>query len=254
MRTIAVLFGLLLTLSVQAQTFIDDDNTWSYANICNMNGLYIEDEFIDTTVVVEENFAKYYFKGDTIINTKTYKQLWGDFIYHNTEFHPRKKPGTRYGHGYVMGMREATGKIYVNVDEYDKQLMMFSYEEQKWNLAKEDDEYVLYDFNSPSDYVIPEVGSIFDLIFPYPLQRMDYWDGIMRPWQLNLFYRDGKLEYKSPNFYPDPFFPEETADGIEPIEHSPLNIDHSIYNLYGQPQLGLQRGINIVNGKKILVK
>jgi Leucine-rich repeat (LRR) protein len=183
-------------------TFIDEGNEWHYANICEM---------VDTSIVVEENFAKYYFKGDTIINQKKYKQLWGDFIYRNTESHPKKKPGTSYGSGYVMGVREEEGKVFVNVEEYDKQLMMFSYEEQKWNLTKEDDEYVLYDFNSPSNYVIPEVGSKLDLIFPYPLQRMDYWDGIIRTWNLNLFYCDGQLIYKSQNYYPDLFF---LIDGI----------------------------------------
>ena len=256
MRTIIVILGSLLPLLTQAQTFLDDGNVWSYANICRINGILIDYLQIDTTLVVEENFERYYLKGDTIINSKTYKQLWGDFYYCNTEFHPRKKSGTRYGqHGYVMGMREETGKVYVNVDEYDKQLMMFSYEEQKWNLTKEDDEYVLYDFNSPSDYVIPEVGSIFDLIFPYPLQRMDYWDGIMRPWQLNLFYRDGKLEYKSPNFYPDPFFPEETADGImENVKIEKLKDERAVFNLQGQRINGLLKGLNIVDGKKIFVK
>ena len=183
-------------------TFIDEGNEWHYANICEM---------VDTSIVVEENFAKYYFKGDTIINQKKYKQLWGDFIYRNTESHPKKKPGTSYGSGYVMGVREEEGKVFVNVEEYDKQLMMFSYEEQKWNLTKEDDEYILYDFNSPSNYVIPEVGSKLDLIFPYPLQRMDYWDGIIRTWNLNLFYCDGQLIYKSQNYYPDLFF---LIDGI----------------------------------------
>ena len=183
-------------------TFIDEGNEWHYANICEM---------VDTSIVVEENFAKYYFKGDTIINQKKYKQLWGDFIYRNTESHPKKKPGTSYGSGYVMGVREEEGKVFVNVEEYDKQLMMFSYEEQKWNLTKEDDEYILYDFNSPSNYVIPEVGSKLDLIFPYPLQRMDYWDGIIQTWNLNLFYCDGQLIYKSQNYYPDLFF---LIDGI----------------------------------------
>jgi hypothetical protein len=47
---------------------------------------------------------------------------------------------------------------------------------------------------------------------------------------------------------------DTTATGIEAIEHSPLNIDHSIYNLQGQRIKTLQKGLNIVGGKKIYVK
>jgi hypothetical protein len=41
--------------------------------------------------------------------------------------------------------------------------------------------------------------------------------------------------------------------GIKDIEHSPLNIEH-YYNLAGQRLGKMQTGINIVNGKKVLVK
>ena len=42
------------------------------------------------------------------------------------------------------------------------------------------------------------------------------------------------------------------ATGIDDIEHSSLTIDHSIYNLAGQRLNKAQKGINIINGKKIL--
>ncbi|MBO7067059.1 MAG: hypothetical protein J6W52_00015 [Bacteroidaceae bacterium] len=45
---------------------------------------------------------------------------------------------------------------------------------------------------------------------------------------------------------------EDDEDGISIIEHSTLNIEHSIYNLSGQRMSRMQKGINIVNGKKIL--
>ena len=51
----------------------------------------------------------------------------------------------------------------------------------------------------------------------------------------------------------DVIFNVELPAAIDQIAANPLQ-SHSIYNLYGQPQHGLQRGINIVNGKKILVK
>ena len=42
------------------------------------------------------------------------------------------------------------------------------------------------------------------------------------------------------------------ATGIDAIDHSSLTIDHSIYNLAGQRLNKAQKGINIINGKKIL--
>ncbi|MBO7067058.1 MAG: hypothetical protein J6W52_00010 [Bacteroidaceae bacterium] len=44
----------------------------------------------------------------------------------------------------------------------------------------------------------------------------------------------------------------DDEDGISIIEHSTLNIEHSIYNLSGQRMSRMQKGINIVGGKKIL--
>ena len=46
-------------------------------------------------------------------------------------------------------------------------------------------------------------------------------------------------------------FDSDDATGIETIDHS-STIDHTIYNLAGQRLGKMQRGINIVNGKKIL--
>ena len=48
---------------------------------------------------------------------------------------------------------------------------------------------------------------------------------------------------------------EDDATGIEAIDHSPLTIDHSkdtIYNVAGQRIGKLQKGINIMSGKKVL--
>jgi hypothetical protein len=47
---------------------------------------------------------------------------------------------------------------------------------------------------------------------------------------------------------------DEDPDGISTIEHSILNIENSIFNLAGQRISKLQKGINIVNGQKVLVK
>ncbi len=43
--------------------------------------------------------------------------------------------------------------------------------------------------------------------------------------------------------------------GVKAIDHSPLTIDHSnIYDIQGRRHTKLQRGLNIVNGKKVFVK
>jgi len=47
----------------------------------------------------------------------------------------------------------------------------------------------------------------------------------------------------------------DDADGVEAIENETLTIDNAtIFNLAGQRVQKLQRGVNIVNGKKVLVK
>jgi hypothetical protein len=42
--------------------------------------------------------------------------------------------------------------------------------------------------------------------------------------------------------------------GIEAIEHSPLNIEHSVYDLQGRRVAQPTKGLYIVNGKKVVVK
>ena len=45
-----------------------------------------------------------------------------------------------------------------------------------------------------------------------------------------------------------------TETGIETIHHTPFTFSNSIYNLQGIRLNSLQKGLNIVNGKKIVVK
>ena len=46
----------------------------------------------------------------------------------------------------------------------------------------------------------------------------------------------------------------EEAQGIKTIEHSPLTIDDSVYNLNGQRVVTPKKGLYIINGKKVMVK
>ena len=52
------------------------------------------------------------------------------------------------------------------------------------------------------------------------------------------------------------FYEDYNPDGIKAIEHSPLNIDHSVYDLSGRKMVEakLPKGIYIIDGKKVLVK
>lgn len=61
----------------------------------------------------------------------------------------------------------------------------------------------------------------------------------------------GKAYYQSVSGVKAFLFDSDDATGIETIDHSSI-IDHTIYNLAGQRLGKMQRGINIVNGKKIL--
>lgn len=46
----------------------------------------------------------------------------------------------------------------------------------------------------------------------------------------------------------------DQVTGINAIDHSSLNIDHSIYNMSGQRLSKPQKGLNIVGGRKVLMK
>ena len=48
------------------------------------------------------------------------------------------------------------------------------------------------------------------------------------------------------------FFSFDDATGIEAIDNGHLTIDNEIFNLAGQRVGKMQKGINIINGKKIL--
>ena len=50
------------------------------------------------------------------------------------------------------------------------------------------------------------------------------------------------------------YFADDDATGIENIENETLRTEKSVYNLNGQRMNKLQRGLNIVNGRKVVVK
>ncbi len=98
-------------------------------------------------------------------------------------------------------------------------------------------------------------------------------------WNLNCFIQNGRVVYIAPReglekddeyegstrFRDMPFYPgitpESVADGtytlpstVDTLADTQSSTDESIYNLQGQKTNALQRGINIVGGKKVIVK
>ena len=70
------------------------------------------------------------------------------------------------------------------------------------------------------------------------------------------FIQNGTIVYQAPTneYVSYDFITDLVPTGIEAIEHSPLTIDHSIYNLQGLRMKQLQRGLNVVDGKKVMIK
>lgn len=66
---------------------------------------------------------------------------------------------------------------------------------------------------------------------------------------------EGSTRFRPMPFYPD-ITPEGVADGIDGVASAKRDRtgEGNIYNVQGQSQDGLQRGVNIVDGRKVLVK
>ena len=263
---------------VSQKSLVYDGNVWTYLHRSFLNR--------EDTLPAALNYYKYYFNGESYINGKKYKNLWRTEVALITEAHPSYKGNDDRVvlTNYVCSLREEDGKVYVpkqsysvankvedifylygidsNVQELWSYLPEYEPDSAFSQNRKTDEEYILYDFTREIDKnVIPWIGSQHLLLYPLSSQHRHVKIGLQEPQKkkeeefLNLFYRDGKLEYKSPNFYPDPFFPEEIADGIEEIvKNEKLKTERAVFNLQGQRINGLQKGLNIVDGKKVWVK
>ena len=113
MRTIAVLFGFLFAFMLQAQTYLDEGNVWSYATI----GTYDENH-TGNAVACDFRFVKYYINGETIINGRTYKNICSDVISYITEPHHMFSQNDDNYHtssgNYMISLREQDNIIYVD--------------------------------------------------------------------------------------------------------------------------------------------
>ena len=264
--------------------FLHEGNVWTYTNLC-----YNE----DGKDVMTAWYYKYFVNGHCEINGKQYVNLWRASFGYITDRHPlyKEQASSPYfdyidvmnkmhfcdtatvSYHYVMSMCEEDNRIYVQnriyLNSYKVEMIDGNIPSMFNNYWQTDlyDDFVLYDFATENDSIIPYVGNKYSLLYffvdnGHPIQgpigqHRNEWTGtkVTQHERLNLFYRDGKLEYKSPDFYPDPFFPEETADGImENVKIEKFKNERAVFNLQGQRINGLRKGLNIVDGKKIFVK
>lgn len=140
------------------------------------------------------------------------------------------------------------------------------------------------DNNTPTDnkafFLIDGIGFINSVDAPFGIYYNHSGSAeIFHWWNLNCFIQNGKVVYIAPRegfendeeyegstrfkempFYPD-ITPESVAEGtytlpaaVEGISYNKTSKGKRIYNLQGQKTNGLQRGINIVAGRKVIVK
>ena len=264
MKTLFVFFHFLLSTTISAQNIVAEGNVWSYLDIgYTMTGGYPYEK----NPVKDLHFIKFYFNGYEVINEKKYLQLWEAEMYSEDNEYLTLSDFEVLTPRFVVCMREDKGKVLVDKEVLKKTLLdnsvfinpdsVFESNGNEYALAEpmgiRQELYDEWDVNLFDTPLPNSIGNIYNMMHFFPISHL-FSDGVRRKMFLNLFYRDGKLEYKSPNFYPDPFFPEETADGIEENVIIKELKKEKIYNLQGQPLKTLQKGLNVVDGKKVWVK
>ena len=266
MRTLFVNIILFISSSCLAQNIVAEGNVWVYIDI----GHTMESGYpYEKNPVKDLRFTKFYFNGCDVINGKEYLQLWETEMFSEDNEYFTLSDFKVITPRVVVCMREENGNVFVNKEQFKQTLLnYYVLINPDSTFESKDDEYILaepvgirqelyneWDINLFDTPLPNSIGNIYNMMHFFPITHL-YLDGVRRKMYLNLFYRDGKLEYKSPDFYPDPFFPEETADGIDEIIHNSQFIMHNdaIFNLQGQRINRLQKGLNIVDGKKMWVR
>ena len=173
---------------------LDEGYVWTYCS----KGHLVTDKSL-----CKLSFMKFYFDGERTIDGVTYKSLYEQVAQYKAI--PDDELGYRMDSEltmqnpyYLMGVREEKGKVYV----YGNDLKDFYNVEL---LPREDNEYVLYDSknqNQPQLYVLRDFFKL----------GLDVDNGIIDTYSLNLFINNGCLEYKSPDFIEDPFYPYAQYD------------------------------------------
>lgn len=241
---------LAFTINCAAQTMIQEGNEWSY---CTAG----YNSWTPERTLCELTFERYFINGEHEAEGKVYKDVWVEVIKYEAILQENEESdtspvfvlsdhATHMSPEFHIGVREEGGRVYTNANEYnqsywDGDLGEFNY--NAWHPIEEN-EYVMYDFNDPSfphtspflllsgynPEVIPYVGNT-GFLFIVPDAATD---GIVRETNLNLFFRQGSLEYQSPNFRPDPFFPDVAPEN----EYHPFIEDGKVWLVGDFPRGG----------------
>ena len=266
---LALFVFIAVTIPISAQKLVTEGNVWTYTEVHSTDHYFIDgvEDFEHLVLLPKRELSliqtfRYHFDGATEVKNKKYNRLWVTVHSKFTEYSEYislKNTESMSEPTYYTCMREEDGKVYVDCHEYDSLVRcwrtVYQMPEEIFERTP-NDEYVIYDFSKDVQDVLPNIGSIINLVFPSDETPIpSYYDGIGKLEHLNLFYRNGVLEYKSPQFYPDPFFPDEVADGIKQL-YTPVTLGDTsrIYNLQGQRMAQPQTGLNIVGGRKVLVR
>ena len=237
----------------------------------------------------EPTFKTFYLDGDTTINGKTYQKLYYEWMYKNGKSvlgHPVNIAALREYDGKVLAAKAfyqdmflEFGNYYEAFEERSDEVVVYD-----WNVLREAKSVKVFQDGKTTEREIVE-RTITDMsdgskrivykLFnhdPENLRRgqqayveiIDQVGCINMPkelvhylWEPTMnFIQNGTIVYQAPTneYVSYDFITDLVPTGIEAIEHSPLTIDHSIYNLQGLRMKQMQKGLNIVNGKKIWVK
>ena len=268
-RTILLISMMLSSFICSAQTMLEEGNEWVY---CHAG----YSQRAADKPLCSLSFNKYFLNGTRTIEGREYHEIWVQCY----DIYAHRQEGSEpdaYFHvdtlnqihepGYFLSLREECGRVFANVTEVNT-LLALPLDAISTPIdglfPSEGNEYVIYNFNDTSGTInfytgkaIPFVGGLSHLIIdPFIIYAPD--GTSWRSW-LNLFSRNGAIEYISPDFIHDPFFPDFTPTSINSPTQKSVNrksVNCKWSDLSGRhlPSLPTQKGIYIKDGRKVLIK
>ena len=264
---INIIIALLLSaITSHAQVMLEEGNVWTYRYVGY-------NQTVADKPMCGLSFDKFYINGSRTIEGRAYYEVWKQHFavycpvpdFEDNDNHFRVDTLNQvFEPTYYMSLREENGRVFANVAEVNTWIGAVG-EQMPFDglFPSEGNEYIVYDFNNPSDKVnfytgeaIPFVGGVSHLIVnPYVTASM----GITWSSHLNLFARRGAIEYQDPDFMHDPFFPDVNPTSITSSSDKSVNSksvndkwsDLSGRRLSTNPSLS---GFYIKDGRKVLIK
>ena len=208
--------------------------------------------------------AKIVIHTERVANTNYLKAFYNDMKTAGIDYDIIGLSYYPYYHKDFAQLESALGVLESNFPEKDIMLVELGYY-HKWQPAS-------VEFNYESTYPISEAGQkAFTDALIQKLESHPKVTGIFWWWmEANEYGLNWNTQRVTDNWYNAGLFDNETGKalsalsslkdfigttGIEDITQQPeSNARHSIYNLNGQQLSAPQRGINIINGKKVFLK